>query len=154
MSSVETGQMSAAETGPMSAAETEQMSAVKTRQMLKSQIRGRAQNRQNDPKWVENGRQASRIHPNESHACSGAFGTGPAAEIPAKNSRSTVVGEPFGKPSHVKLDLRQAAPLSCFVKVGSCPCSAGSVVPDRGISLCPCHVGATRQLILGAVDII
>ena len=92
MSSVETGQMSAVETGQMSAAETGQMSAVETRQMLKSQIRGRAQNHQNGPKWVENGRQASRIHPGGSHGRSRAFGTGPAAKNPAKSSRSTVVG--------------------------------------------------------------
>ena len=80
MSSVETGQMSAAETG--------QMSAVETRQMLKSQIRGRAQNHQNGPKWVENGRQASRIGPEASHGRSQAFGTGPAAQNPAPNPKS------------------------------------------------------------------
>ena len=85
MSSVETGQMSAVETGQISAAETGQMSAVETRQMLKSQIRGRAQNHQNGPKWVENGRQASRIHSDGSHGRSGAFGTGPATKIPAKS---------------------------------------------------------------------
>ena len=84
MSSVETGQMSAVETGQMSAAETGQMSAVETRQMLKSQIRGRAQNHQNGTKWVENGRQASRIHPNGSHSRSQAFGTGPAVKNLAK----------------------------------------------------------------------
>ena len=88
MSSVETGQMSAVETGQMSAAETGQMSAVETRQMLKSQIRGRAQNHQNGPKWVENGRQASRIGPQASHDCSQAFGTGPAAQSPAPNPKS------------------------------------------------------------------
>ena len=82
MSSVETGQMSAVETGQMSAAETGQMSAVETRQMLKSQIRGLAQNRQNGSKWVENDRQASRIHPHGSHGRSQAFGTGPAAKNP------------------------------------------------------------------------
>ena len=71
-------EMSAVETGQMSAAETGQMSAVETRQMLKSQIRGRAQNHQNGPKWVENGRQASRIGPQASHGRSQAFGTGPA----------------------------------------------------------------------------
>ena len=65
-STFQTGQMSAVETGQMSAAETGQMSAVETRQMLKSQIRGRTQNRQNGPKWVQNGRQALRIGPNES----------------------------------------------------------------------------------------
>ena len=88
MSSVETGQMSAVETGQMSAAETGQMSAVETRQMLKSQIRGRAQNHQNGPKWVENGRQASRIGPEASHGRSQAFGTGPAAQNPAANPKS------------------------------------------------------------------
>ena len=91
MSSVETAQMSAVETGQMSAAETGQMSAVETRQMLKSQIRGRAQNHQNGPKWVENGRQASRIGPNESHGRSGAFRTGPVAKTlpkPSRNPRS------------------------------------------------------------------
>ena len=81
MSSVETGQMSAVETGQMSAAETGQMSAVETRQMLKSQIRGRAQNHQNGPKWVENGRQVLRIGRHESHGSSGAFGTGLAHSI-------------------------------------------------------------------------
>ena len=91
MSSVETGQMSAVETRHMSAAETGQMSAVETRQMLKSQIRGWAQNHQNGPKWVENGRQASRIHPGGSHGRSGGFGTGPAAKNPPKSSLSTVV---------------------------------------------------------------
>ena len=68
MSPVETGQMSAVETGQMSAAETGQMSAVETKQMLKSQIRSRAQNQETGPKWVENGRQASRIHQNGSHS--------------------------------------------------------------------------------------
>ena len=80
MSSVETGQMSAVETGQMSAAETGQMSAVETIRMLKSQIRGWAQNHQNGLKWVENGRQASRIHPDGSHGRSGGFGTGPGAQ--------------------------------------------------------------------------
>ena len=84
--------MSAVETGQMSAAETGQMSAVETRQMFKPQIRGRAQNHQNGPKWVENGRQASRIGSNESYGRSGGFGTGPAARNPAKNLPSTVVG--------------------------------------------------------------
>ena len=85
MSFVETGKMSAVETGQMSAAETGQMSAVETRQMLKSQTRGRAQNRENGPKWVENGSQASRIHPDGSHGRSRAFGTGLAAKNPAKS---------------------------------------------------------------------
>ena len=88
MSCVESGQMSAVETGQMSAAETRQMSAVETRQMLKSQIRGRAQNHQNGLKWVENGRQASRIGPQASHGRSQAFGTSPAAENPAPDPKS------------------------------------------------------------------
>ena len=88
MSAAETGQMSAAETGQMSAAETRHLSAVETRQMLKSQIRGRAQNHQNDPKWVEKGRQASRIGPQASHDRSQAFGTGPAVQNPALNRKS------------------------------------------------------------------
>ena len=88
MSSVETGQMSAVETGQMSAAETGQMSAVETRQMLKSQIRGRAQNHQNGPKWVENGRRVLRIGPQASHDRSQAFGTGPAAKNPAPDPKS------------------------------------------------------------------
>ena len=95
MSSVETGQMSAVETGQMSAAETGQMSAVETRQMLKSQIRGRGQNHQNGPKWVENGRQASRIGPDASLGRSTAFGTGLEAENLrkyTKKSRSTAPG--------------------------------------------------------------
>ena len=91
MSSVETGQMSAVETGKMSAAETGQMSAVETRQMLKSQIRGRAQNHQNDLKWVENGRQASRIDPKASHGRFQAFGIGPAAKIPAPDLKVYMV---------------------------------------------------------------
>ena len=88
MSSVETGQMSAVETGQMSAAERGQMSAVETRQMLKSQIRGWAQNHPNGPKWVQNGRQASRIGPQASHGCFQAFGTGPVAKNPAPNPES------------------------------------------------------------------
>ena len=88
MSSVETGQMSAVATGQMSSAETGQMSAVETRQMLKSQIKGSAQNHQNGPKWVENGRQASRIGPQASHGRSQAFGTGPAAQNPAPDPKS------------------------------------------------------------------
>ena len=92
MSSVETGQMSAVETGQMSAAETGQMSAVETRQMLKSQIRGRAQNHQNGPKWVQNGRQASRIGQNESKHASGAFPTGPGAKNSAKKARNLEIG--------------------------------------------------------------
>ena len=80
MSSVETGQMSAVETGRMSAAETGQMSAVETRQMSTSQIRAQAQNHQNGPKWVENGRQVLRIDPQASHDRSQAFGTSPAAK--------------------------------------------------------------------------
>ena len=81
MSSVETGQMFAVETGQTSAAETGQMSAVETRQMLKSQIKGPAQNHQNGRKWFENGRQASRIDPNESRGRSAAFQAGPEARL-------------------------------------------------------------------------
>ena len=73
MSSVETGQMSTAESG--------QMSAVETRRMLKSQIKGPAQNHTNGPTWVENGRQAPRIGPNESRGRSRAFRTGPEARL-------------------------------------------------------------------------
>ncbi len=42
-------------------------------------MRGRAQNAEigeNDPKWVQNGRQVLRIGPYECYGCSGAFGTG------------------------------------------------------------------------------
>ena len=92
MSSVETGQMSAVETGQMSAAETGQMSAVETRQMFKSQIRGRAQNHQNGPKWLKNGRQASRIGPNESHHGAGAIATSPVAKNPTKKGRNLGIG--------------------------------------------------------------
>ena len=81
-------QMSAVETGQMSSVETGQMSAVETRQMFKSQIRGRAQNHQNGPKWVQNGRQASRIHPNESYGHFRAFGTSPAAKNLSKKGRN------------------------------------------------------------------
>ena len=84
MSAVETGQMSSVETGQMSAAETGQMSAVETRHILKSQIRGRAQNHQNGSNWVQNGRQVSRIHPNESSVGSRAFAAGPRAQTPSK----------------------------------------------------------------------
>ena len=84
--------MSAVETRPISATETGQMSAVETRQMLKSQIRGRAQNHRNGPKWVQNGRQASRIGPNESHGRSGAFGTGPAIQDPEKIAKFRLFG--------------------------------------------------------------
>ena len=70
--------------------ETGQMSGVETRQMLKSQIRGRAQNHPNGPKWVEHGRQVLRIGPNESHGRSTAFGTGPVAKTPAKSACSGV----------------------------------------------------------------
>ena len=84
--------MSAVETGQMSAAETGQTSAVETRQMLKSQIRGQAQNHQNGPKSVENGRQVLRIGPNESHGCSGACGTGPAAKNPANMRKNRLFG--------------------------------------------------------------
>ena len=94
MSSVETGQMSAVETGQMSAAETGQMSAVETRQMLKSQTMGWAQNHQNGLKWVENGRQAWRTGPNESHGRSGAFRTGPVTKTLPKPSRNPQIG-PF-----------------------------------------------------------
>ena len=86
--------MSAVETGQMSAAETGQMSAVETRHMSKSQIRGWAQNHQNGPKWVENGRQASRIGLNESHSRSGAFRTGPLAKTLAKTEPKPQIG-PF-----------------------------------------------------------
>ena len=68
----------------MSSVETGQMSAVETRQMLKSQTRGRAQNHQNGPKWVESGRQDPTIGPNESYGRSGAFGTSPATKNPTK----------------------------------------------------------------------
>ena len=86
MSSVEIGQISAVETGQMSAAETGQMSAVETRQISdKGSVPESA-------KWIENGRQASRIHPHGSHGRSRAFGTGPAAKSPAKSPRSTLVG--------------------------------------------------------------
>ena len=45
-----------------------------------SQIRARAQNHQNGPKWVENGRQVLRIDPQASHDHSQGFGTSPAAK--------------------------------------------------------------------------
>ena len=44
---------------------------------------------------------------------------------------------------HVKSDPYQAASVSCRVKSAPCPSSAGRVVPDLGVSACPCHVGAT-----------
>ena len=43
----------------------------------------------------------------------------------------------------VKSDPCQAARVSCCVKSAPCRCPAGHVVPDRGVSACPCHVGAT-----------
>ena len=76
----------------MSAAETGQMSAVETRQMLKSQIMGRAQNHKNGSKWVQNGRQVSRIHPNESCGRSRAFATGPGAQDLPKQVRNSTSG--------------------------------------------------------------
>ena len=45
----------------------------------------------------------------------------------------------------VKSDSCQAAPMSCRVKSAPCPLSAGRAVSDRGVSACPCHVGATLQ---------
>ncbi len=82
MSPVEPGEMAAVETAQMCAAGSGQISAVETRQMLKSQIRGRAQNHPNGSKWVEHGRQGSRMDAKQSHGCSGASGTGPAAQYP------------------------------------------------------------------------
>ena len=46
----------------------------------------------------------------------------------------------------IKSDPCQAAPVSCRVKSAPCPCLAGRVVSDRGVSSCPCHVGATLQV--------
>ena len=102
MSSVETGQMSAVETGQMSAAETGQMSAVETRQMLKSQIKGRAQDHQYAPKWVQNGRQDTRIGQNESNSGPGAFPTGPGAKNLAKKPETSKSACP-GPRSRVRL---------------------------------------------------
>ena len=48
--------------------------------MAKSQLRDWAQNRQDGPTCVKNGRQAPRIGPNESYVPSGAFGMGPEAQ--------------------------------------------------------------------------
>ena len=126
MSSVETGQMSAVETGQMSAAETGQMSAVETRQMLKSQIRGRAQNHQNGAKWVENGRQASRIGPNESHGRSGAFRTGPVAKTLAKTEPNPQIG-PFPRRRGTVLHPRTSVPPLRYA--GPCRQALASLVP-------------------------
>ena len=60
--------------------------------MLKSQIRGRAQKHPNGPKWVQNGRQASRIHPNESYGHFQAFGTSPADKNLAQKARNPEIG--------------------------------------------------------------
>ena len=46
----------------------------------------------------------------------------------------------------------QAAPVTCRVKSGPCPCPAGRVVPDRGVSACPCHVVATLEN-LSCIDV-
>ena len=103
MSSVETGEMSAVETGQMSAAEAGQMSAVETRQMSKSQIRGRAQNHKNDPKWVENGRQVLRIGSDASHGRSQASGTGPVAQIwPVTQPERTNPRAPLAGPGQAR----------------------------------------------------
>ena len=66
------------------------------------QIRGRAQNHQNGPKWVQNGRQASRIGQNESKHGSEAFPTGPGAENPANKARNLKSACP-GPRSRVRL---------------------------------------------------
>ena len=86
--------------------------------MLKSQIMGRAQNHPNGPKWVENGRQASRIHPSGSPGRSRAFGTGPAAKNPAaKSSRPTVAGRSYLAHPHflVPIDPRYLDALLVIV---------------------------------------
>ena len=124
MSSVETGQMSAVETGQMSAAETGQMSAVETRQMLKSQIRGRAQNHQNGPKWVQNGRQASRIGPNESNHGSEAFPTRPGAKNLPKKGRNFEIG-------------RSGPPLSGSTAQDLPPTVVPQFKPDTAKLKCP-----------------
>ena len=56
--------------------------------LLNPQVRGRAQNHQNGRKWIQNGRQALRIHPHESYGRSQAFATGPAAPNPPKQARN------------------------------------------------------------------
>ena len=60
--------------------------------LLKPQIRGRAQSFQNGQKWVQNSRQDQRIGSNESHGCSGAFGTGPADRNVAKTAKNHLFG--------------------------------------------------------------
>ena len=57
--------------------------------IVQPQIRGWAQNHQNGPKWVQNGRQVSRMHPNESYGRSRAFATGPVAQNSAKQTRNS-----------------------------------------------------------------
>ena len=133
MSSVETGQMSAVETGQMSAAETGQMSAVETRQMLKSQIRGRAQNHQNGPKWVQNGRQASRIGPNESNHGSKAFPTRPRAKNIPKKGRNLEIGRsgpPLLGSTAQDLPPTVASRFKADIAIWNLCCSAGCWNPD------------------------
>ena len=118
MSAAETRQMSSAETRQMSSSKTGRCTvplfyiclvsakdfcpvltadicAVSTEDVCPCQkavqIVGRAQNpyiKENDPNWVENGRQVLRIHPNGSHGRSQASGTGPVAPNPTTNPKS------------------------------------------------------------------
>ena len=69
---------------------SQQQTSVLSQQQ--SQIRGWAQNHKNGPKWVENGRQASRIGQNESKHASGAFPTGPGAKNSTKKTRNNEIG--------------------------------------------------------------
>ena len=122
MSSVETGQMSQQQSSVLSQQQTSVLSQQKTSVLFQQnrsvlfqqntsslleeqksvlsqqfrlwtpQIRGRAQNHQNGSKWVQNGRQASRIGPNESNHGSEAFPTGPGAKNLSKKGRNLEIG--------------------------------------------------------------
>ena len=64
--------------------------------LFKAQKRGLALNGENGPKWVQNGRQVLRIHPNESHRASEASATSPAAQNNTKMGRNPEIGHPGG----------------------------------------------------------
>ena len=138
LSSVETGQMSAVETGQMSAAETGQRSSVartgiclvSTHNVDVSEISTVAMSQcsslrkavwpyiiKADPKWVQNGRQVLRIHPNGSHGRSQASGTGPVAPNPAPNPKS-LHGTPPTKSEEpgYKIDVAMCCPMRGFNK--------------------------------------
>ena len=96
--------------------------------LLKPQIRVPAQNHQNGPKWVQNGRQDTRIGQNESYHGSGAFPTGPVAKNPPKKARNPEIGR-SGPP--LSGSTAQVARLgSCCTHEGVMRNSQGQVAVD------------------------